>query len=635
MDIVLGVSMTPTSVRMVLIEGEEADGLTVDNDVFDISAVDGALTSSASEQVSSAVLGTQESAAASGHHLVATGVTWSGDAEAAALRECLVARGLEGVTVVSELHAAGALAQAVGQALGYDTTALMLIEPDTATLSVVETTDGSIEKVLSQSLPRSDTTAVLTEMVTSLEHRESLPQGLFVVGSGVDITSVKSHLETVVSLPVSAPEDPEQALARGAALASANAPRFEATTVGLAYSQDPDGTTAGTTGPLALADVPTQLGPVGEADADAADGAEESNDAPEGRKLFLPVFSVLTAFLVLGVVALVISLAVSIRPTVDQRPSPGEKAIAPSTAAPAPPAVQEAAPAQNPPVVREAQPALVQPAPEIIPDPVSVAQPAPRTVVVEAPAVNTQAPVPAPQRRAPAAAPVAHAPVAIDPPVAHAPVAIDPPVARAPVAIDPPVALTPPLPAPVVTPRVVTRTPPPQARPLPPLTVAPIFPAPVQSPSGPPSPWPLQQVPQAPQNPWLQISLWPQQQSPQQQMPQGQQQISPGLQISILPQQSQQQQYPQWPQTPLSPQLPHSPFAPQPPQMPLSPQLPQSPFAPQLPVQQQSPFGSGAGGSYGSGSVSPGGANRAGGSGSAGYPEDGSRTTQLWPFNGS
>ena len=169
MDIVLGVSMTPTTVRMVLVEGEEADGLTVDNDVFDITAVDGAPTSSASEQVSSAVLGTQESAAASGHHLIATGVTWGDDAEAAALRECLVARGLEHVTVVSELHAAGALAQDVGQALGYRTTALMLIEPDTATLSVVETADGSIEKVLSQSLHSEDTTAVLTEMVTSLE----------------------------------------------------------------------------------------------------------------------------------------------------------------------------------------------------------------------------------------------------------------------------------------------------------------------------------------------------------------------------------------------------------------------------------------------------------------------------------
>ena len=558
MDIVLGVSMTPTTVRIVLVEGEEADGLTVDNDVFDIAAGDGASNSSASEQVSSAVLGTQESAAASGHHLIATGVTWGGDAEAAALRECLVARGLEHVTVVSELHAAGALAQDVGEALGYRTTALMLVEQDTATLSVVETADGSIVEVLRQSLHSEDTTAVLTEMVTSLNDRESPPQGLFVVGSGVDITPVKSHLENLVSLPVSAPEDPELALARGAALASANAPRFEATTGCLAYSKDPDGTTATTTGPLALADVPTQLRPVREDDAEAADSTGESEDAPEGRKVFLPVFSVLTAFLVLAVVALVMSLAVNIRPTVDQRPGPAEKAIAPSTAAPAPPTEQEAAPVQNPPAVQVARPALVPPAPEIIPNPVSLAQRAPRTVVVEAPAVNAQ-PAPAAERRAPAPAAVAHTPVAVDPPVAHSPVAVDPPVAHAP-----------PLPAPVVTPRMVTPAFSPPALPLPPVTVAPIYPSPVQGPSGPLSPWPLpslqigpptsqqQQVPQATQNPWLQISLWPQQRSLQPQLPQGQPQISPGLQISLLPQQSQQQN-PQLPQMPLSPQLPQSP----------------------------------------------------------------------------
>ena len=38
MDIVLGVSMTPTTVRMVLVEGEKADGSIVDHDVFDIAA---------------------------------------------------------------------------------------------------------------------------------------------------------------------------------------------------------------------------------------------------------------------------------------------------------------------------------------------------------------------------------------------------------------------------------------------------------------------------------------------------------------------------------------------------------------------------------------------------------------------
>ena len=44
MDIVLGVSMTPTTVRMVLVEGEKADGVIVDHDAFDITANDGSAT---------------------------------------------------------------------------------------------------------------------------------------------------------------------------------------------------------------------------------------------------------------------------------------------------------------------------------------------------------------------------------------------------------------------------------------------------------------------------------------------------------------------------------------------------------------------------------------------------------------
>ena len=55
--------MTPTMVRMVLVEGEKADGVTVDHDVFDINATEGLATSSAADQVAAAVLGTQESAA--------------------------------------------------------------------------------------------------------------------------------------------------------------------------------------------------------------------------------------------------------------------------------------------------------------------------------------------------------------------------------------------------------------------------------------------------------------------------------------------------------------------------------------------------------------------------------------------
>ena len=51
---------------------------------------------------------------------------------------------------MSDGHAAGALAQAVGLAVGYATTALLFIDRDTATLSVVQTDDGSVVKVLSR-----------------------------------------------------------------------------------------------------------------------------------------------------------------------------------------------------------------------------------------------------------------------------------------------------------------------------------------------------------------------------------------------------------------------------------------------------------------------------------------------------
>ena len=197
MDIVLGVSMTPTTVRMVLVEGEKADGSIVDHDAFDLTANDGSATSlSAAEQVVEAVLGTKESAAAGGHHLKSIGVTWSDHAEASALRDALAARGIDDVMLVSDGHAAAALAQAVGRAVGYATTALLFIDRDTATLSVVQTDDGSVVKVLSRSLHSDDAMAVLTEMAAAVDAQDTAPQGMFVVGSGVDVTSVKSHLET-------------------------------------------------------------------------------------------------------------------------------------------------------------------------------------------------------------------------------------------------------------------------------------------------------------------------------------------------------------------------------------------------------------------------------------------------------
>ncbi|WP_163796541.1 DUF7159 family protein [Mycolicibacterium sediminis] len=508
MDIVLGVSLTPKTVRMVLVEGEKGDGAIVDHDTFDVSSGDGSATSNATDQLVAAVLGTQESATEGGHVLNAIGVTWNDRAEAAALRDGLAARGVSDVMLVSELHAAGALAQAAGRAVGYDSTGLLFIDRDNATLSVVRSDDGSIVKVLSRSLHSTDALAVLADMVAAVEAQSAPPQGMFVVGAGVDIAAVKAHLTDLVGIPVNAPEESGLALARGAALAAANAPVYDATTAGLAYALDPDGATAGSVNPSAA----TQMRPIGAvapmaayeaySDVDPAleddylldDPALDDRPAEEGRKPFLLVGSALTSIFVLGVVALVISLAVSIRPTADQRPDPGQAAIIPSAVLPAAPPVPEAAP-----------PAAPAPPPETIKAPIPVVQEAPaappRTVYVE------------PPQAAPAPVPAAPAPV-----VPEAPAPAPPPV------------VAPVIPAPVI---------------LPPVWQPPVWQPPLQQRPQWQPPW--QQYPQRPPRG---DDGWPQRppyQPPQQQQPQSPPWQPPWQQ---QPQQPPQQSQPQAPQLP-------------------------------------------------------------------------------------
>lgn len=74
--------------------------------------------------------------------MTSVGVTWVDQIEAAALRDALAARKVEHVMLVSSFLAAAALAQAVGNAAGYTHTALLFLEPESATLAVVDSADG-------------------------------------------------------------------------------------------------------------------------------------------------------------------------------------------------------------------------------------------------------------------------------------------------------------------------------------------------------------------------------------------------------------------------------------------------------------------------------------------------------------
>lgn len=422
MDTVLGVSMAPTAVRMVLVEGENGDGATVDEDNFNVAAAADAATVTASDQVVSAILGTRQGAAEGGYQLASTGVTFTDPLEAAALRDKLAAHKVENVMLVSAFLAAAALAQAVGHQTNYAQTALLYIEPDTATLAVVDSADGSIADVQRQALPDDDEAAVaqLAAMVSSAENLETRPDAVFVVGSGIDIPLIKPALEAATTLPLTAPEEPDTALARGAALASAHAPLFSSSTAALAYAQDPG---TGAINPLAVA--PGYFENPGEAGADGLAYSAVPDDPDEfftgsqtaatalvdadyhERSSFRLVGSAVAAIFVIGVVALVVSLAIAIRPTASVRPNPNQNVVvAPTRPAPAP-----AAPAP----VQAPAPAAPAPAPEA-PAPEAVPQaPAPAPA---APAPVQAAPIPVPE--APAPAPVAPPP----PPPAVAPIPV-------------------------------------------------------------------------------------------------------------------------------------------------------------------------------------------------------------------
>ena len=603
MDIVLGVSVTTTTVRMVLIEGEKADGVIIECTTFDTAG--GVVNASPSEQISAAILATQQSAFSHGHHLVMSGVTWDDEPAAATLSDGIAARDLHNVVLVAEQKAAGALAQNAGRALGYDTTAVMVMGPETATLSVVGSDDGSIVEARMCTLHGGDVTDVLPDMVTTLENRSPNPGSVFLVGSRSAVCSVKSSLEKLISQPVIVPEEPEFALARGAALAAANVPDAEASTCGLAYSQDPDELAAFDHAPVKLADANTQAALF---DYIRSDDVVGSPLHTTDTRMRIPIGSVAAATLVIGAVTLAMLVAANVEPAVDRDALPA--AVAESSAeVPELPVAQSAAAAPAPAVLAE-QPHQQLPAPQRIPVATPVAQPPPAPPSPP-PAVQKRAPVVQIRQPAPSRVVAQPAPVVVEkaPPATPAAVESDP-AETLPVPSEAPESL--PVPAATAAPPLPMFT-----SPSPPASLSPVIAAPsvspaAQSPPFAPSPW---------SPPWLWIGTTPSQRQasqvapsrqwvpsplgPQQDIARWPQQPSPGLQIVLGPRLQAPQpqltpsQVPQWTPTPSILQRTPSPVPQSTPSLipqwtptPVIPQWTPAPPSqpPQIPSTSRSPY---------------------------------------------
>ncbi|ETZ30621.1 hypothetical protein [Mycobacterium intracellulare] len=395
MDIVLGVSIAPGTVRLVAIEGQDADGVTVEQEEFEVGAAGNAV-----DRVIDAIGGTREGVVEGGHRLSSTGVTWTNPADVAALRAAINASDLGDVMMVAPLLAAAALAQTVGDALAYERIAMLFVETASATLAVVEVGDGSIVDLHRRRITGTAAPAELATMVAGLDAGGSAADGVFIVGCGADIVALKPAIEAATSLRVTGPEEPDMALARGAALASANAPLFASSTAALAYALDPG---TGEFGPLAVG--PSHLDLWGDAGTGTgfraysalADDAEEDEDQRPPRRSR----AMLLAGSALGGIAAVIAGVVLVTLTADQPAGEGHNAgvsvATPGIQLPAAPPSTRRKRSRRPSTSRRRRAHRRGGSPRARARPIAQ-QPAPQTTATSAPRSPSVAPRPAKRR---------------------------------------------------------------------------------------------------------------------------------------------------------------------------------------------------------------------------------------------
>jgi hypothetical protein len=226
LDTVLGVSVTPTTVGWVLAEGHGGDGTILDHHELKLRRGEGVRAVSTAEQVADEVLRVEALADANDRRLRVVGVTWNDDAsaEAALLLEALTDAGFDNVVPIRYLEAVETLAQAIAPVIGYEQTAVCILEHEWATVVMVDAHDGETRTAVKQVRGGFDG---LTSWLSGMFDRDGWrPSGVLVVGSDLDINTLSWQLEKTLPVPVFAQSMAQVTVARGAALAAAASTEF-------------------------------------------------------------------------------------------------------------------------------------------------------------------------------------------------------------------------------------------------------------------------------------------------------------------------------------------------------------------------------------------------------------------------
>ena len=151
---------------------------------------------------------------------------WSDEAaaEAALLLESLTDAGFDNVVPIRLHDACEMLARAIAPVVGYDQAAVCVLDGESTIVVMVDDDGGEPQTAIKQLSGGPDH---LVHWLTTLFDRSSWqPSGIVIVGADHELDALSARLEAAVPVPVITQPGAELALARGAALASAQSTEF-------------------------------------------------------------------------------------------------------------------------------------------------------------------------------------------------------------------------------------------------------------------------------------------------------------------------------------------------------------------------------------------------------------------------
>ncbi|BBZ62576.1 phosphopeptide-binding protein [Mycolicibacterium monacense] len=325
MDVTLGVVLDKAEARIALLDA------TAPHAVIDQSAID--LSNQPVDAVVSALASTDRMLTESGHRLVGTSVCSADPDTAAGVRDALIDADLTNVTVVSR---SDAVTEVTRSLVGGDTTATLTSDADTAALTIVDAAADTTSLIAVEPVTGGDRGAAYRTLLERFGEEPGGATSVIVLGAPVD-DALTADLQAVSPVPLQFVDDPESAIARGAALAGTRRPgnsvagqalidsmnwgdtMLSPQAQQLAYSQVDDAEDFG----IADAAVPMQtpmrpLSAVDSQDYEVEESAEEAA-APADRPRALLLGSTVAAVVVVGFAALAVTVALNIRPDVREQ----------------------------------------------------------------------------------------------------------------------------------------------------------------------------------------------------------------------------------------------------------------------------------------------------------------------------